>query len=104
MGKGSHHTLLLRENRQKLSGGKLNNINEDKNDLEVPLLGIDSMDMLAKNLQNIFGERAGIPSSILLHVFFFFFCDRGTSANWKWWPFFAPSFTLPERRWSELFD
>ena len=68
VGKGSHHTLLLRKNRQKLSGGKLNNINEDKNDLEVPLLGIDSMDMLAKNLQNIFGERAGIPSSILLHV------------------------------------
>lgn len=40
VGNGNPYTLFLRENGCNLSGEKFNNINEDKNDLEVPLLGI----------------------------------------------------------------
>ena len=101
MGNGNPYTLFLRENGCNLSGEKFNNINEDKNDLEVPLLGIYSMVMLGKNLprHTFGGERV----SLLLHSDVFSHVG-GTSTTMRLWPFFAPSFTPPKRRWSDISD
>lgn len=66
VGNGNPYTLFLRENGCNLSGEKFNNINEDKNDLEVPLLGIYSMVVPGKSLpKHTFWGREGIPSSTL---------------------------------------
>ena len=64
--KGNLHTLLLRENGCDLFGGKANNVNEEKNDQEVPLLGISSVVMLANDSPRpLSWERVGISSSVL---------------------------------------
>lgn len=67
VGNGNPNILLLRENECNLSRGKCNNIYVDKKDLEVPLLGVYSINRLSKNLpRHIFWERVGLPCSVPL--------------------------------------